>query len=142
MGGKEHSPSEQLPATRVSFDRGFWLGKYPVTQAQYRAVTGSSPSKHGGDDCPVENLSWEDAQAFLDALNKHEDTLSGEFRFPTRRNGSMLAELATLDIIASETTTQHLVIMPGSKKMGGMEGLIRSARRSLTRGAFTTCMVM
>ncbi len=84
MGGKiKYSPSEQLPAHKVSFRQGFWLGKYPVTQAQYRAVTGSSPSKYGGDDLPVENLTWEEAQAFLDALNKRLYSLEEKFRFPT-----------------------------------------------------------
>lgn len=83
MGGGDLSQSEQLPATRISFQRGFWLGKCPVTQAQYRAVTGMSPSANRGDNLPVESLSWEDAQAFLDALNRLGDTSGGEFRFPT-----------------------------------------------------------
>ncbi len=85
MGGEDQNsnPDEELPAHRVSFDRGFWLGKCQVTQAQYRAVTGSSPSKHVGDDHPVENLSWEEAQAFFDALNKLAGTTDGAFRLPT-----------------------------------------------------------
>ncbi len=49
----------------------FAMGKTEVTQGQYKAIMGSNPSylKECGDDCPVENVSWDDAQAFIQKLN-------------------------------------------------------------------------
>ena len=50
--------------------RAFSLGKYEVTQAQWRAVMdGANPSRFKGDERPVENVSWDDAQKFLSRLN-------------------------------------------------------------------------
>jgi formylglycine-generating enzyme required for sulfatase activity len=48
--------------------RPFEIGTTLVTQALWRAVTGKSPSKFRGDDLPVEQVSWDDAQAFLGQL--------------------------------------------------------------------------
>jgi len=61
--------------------RPFAIGKYPVTQAEWRAVMGDNPSTFGDcDDCPVETVSWEDAMAYIQQLN----TLTGQrFRLPT-----------------------------------------------------------
>jgi formylglycine-generating enzyme required for sulfatase activity len=64
----------------VSLTKGFYLGKYEVTQAQYEAVmtgvTGdrnATPSNwHGNPNRPVENVSWDDAQVFLTRLNAQQ----------------------------------------------------------------------
>ena len=64
----------------VSLTKGFYLGKYEVTQAQYEAVmtgvTGdrnATPSNwHGNPDRPVEMVSWDDAQVFLTRLNEQQ----------------------------------------------------------------------
>ena len=48
--------------------RPFEIGVTPVTQALWRAVTGASPSRFAGDGRPVEQVSWDDAQAFLGQL--------------------------------------------------------------------------
>ncbi len=54
---------------RVRLTKGFWLGKYPVTQRQWRSVMGGNPSAFQGDDLPVERVSWDDCQAFIKKVN-------------------------------------------------------------------------
>jgi uncharacterized protein (TIGR02996 family) len=49
---------------RVTLTRGFFLGVHQVTQAQWQAVMGSNPSNFKGENLPVEQVSWEDCQAF------------------------------------------------------------------------------
>jgi formylglycine-generating enzyme required for sulfatase activity len=75
---------EMVPVEGGSFQLGgehavtvpdFEIGKYPVTQKQWREIMGNNPSHFKGDDLPVENISWDDAQAFINKLNK---------RFPGR----------------------------------------------------------
>lgn len=58
-----------LPVHTVMLS-AFAIGKYEVTQGEWRALMGSNPSKalSCGDTCPVENLSWHDAQAFVERL--------------------------------------------------------------------------
>jgi formylglycine-generating enzyme required for sulfatase activity len=71
----------------VTLTKGFYLGKYEVTQAQYEAVmTGNTnslsatPSQYSGNDRPVEKVSWNDVQIFLTRLNAAEQTAG---RLPT-----------------------------------------------------------
>ena len=48
----------------------FNIGKYEVTQAQWNAVMGNNPSNFKGcDNCPVENVTWNDVQTFIEKLN-------------------------------------------------------------------------
>jgi hypothetical protein len=50
--------------------KDFFIGKYEVTQAQWRAVMGDNPSNFKGcDACPVERVSWNEVQEFLAKLN-------------------------------------------------------------------------
>jgi len=54
----------------VVLTHDLWLGRTPVTQAQYRAVMGTNPSHFSGcDDCPVDTVSWLDAVHFTNRLN-------------------------------------------------------------------------
>jgi formylglycine-generating enzyme required for sulfatase activity len=66
----------------VTLTRGFWMGKYEVTQEEWQRVMGNRPAHFTGDDrLPVENVSWKDCQAFLQKLNGQDP--SGTFRLPT-----------------------------------------------------------
>jgi ABC-type phosphate transport system substrate-binding protein len=64
--------SDEGPQTRVRITRGYWIGRTEVTQAQWRAVMGTSPSRFKGDNLPVEQVSWNDAIAFARRLTESE----------------------------------------------------------------------
>jgi formylglycine-generating enzyme required for sulfatase activity len=68
--GSGNGSSDEKPIHSVSIN-AFALGKTEVTQGQWRAVMGSNPSNFSscGDDCPVEEVSWNDAQTFIQKLN-------------------------------------------------------------------------
>ena len=55
---------------QVTLSKDYWLGKYQVTQAQWKAVMYNNPSEFKGDNRPVENVSWDAAKSFCDKLNK------------------------------------------------------------------------
>ncbi len=57
------------PVHTVELD-GFWLGKYPVTQKEWEKVMGNNPSHFKKEDrYPVEDVSWDDTQEFIEKLN-------------------------------------------------------------------------
>ncbi len=62
--------------------KNYEMGKYDVTQAEWRAVMGKNPSRFRGcgDTCPVEYVSWDDIQAFLTKLNQKTGK---QYRLPT-----------------------------------------------------------
>jgi len=64
--------SEDEPQHSVTICHGFWIGKYEVTQAQYRAVMGSNSSTFKGDNLPVEEVAWYDAMEFCQKLTEIE----------------------------------------------------------------------
>ncbi|MGN7610691.1 formylglycine-generating enzyme family protein [Magnetococcales bacterium HHB-1] len=71
---------DELPRHEVALD-GFWLGKYPVTQAEWQKVMGKNPSFFQGARHPVEQISWSDTQEFIQKLNNHDG--ENRFRLPT-----------------------------------------------------------
>ena len=70
---------DEKPTHSVTLS-SFYLCKYEVTQALWRAVMGENPSNFMGDNLPVEEVSWNDCQTFITRLN----SLTGKnFRLPT-----------------------------------------------------------
>ncbi len=96
--GELDSESDESPQHEVTLSQGFWMGKYEVTQAQYQAVMGANPSHFSGADKPVDNVSWNDAQAFITSLNAHiASTGQGPaaFRLPTEVEWEYAARAGT-----------------------------------------------
>ena len=56
----------------VTLTSGYWLGKHPVTQAQWEKVMGDDPSKFKGANRPVEEVSWDEVTSFCDKLTELE----------------------------------------------------------------------
>jgi formylglycine-generating enzyme required for sulfatase activity len=71
---------DEKPSHSVTL-KSFYLNKYEVTQAQWRLVMGSNPSAYKGcDNCPVERVSWDEIQEFINKLNSQT---GGRYRLPT-----------------------------------------------------------
>jgi sulfatase modifying factor 1 len=67
--GSTNGDDDEHPVHNVTLS-DFSIGKYEVTQAQWRAVMGSNPSSFSGcDNCPVESVSWDDVQRYIAKLN-------------------------------------------------------------------------
>lgn len=73
--------TDEMPVHAVTLSN-FYISKYEVTQSLYKMVMGeaNNPSSVKGDNLPVDNLSWEDAQAFIARLN---ELTGGKYRLPT-----------------------------------------------------------
>ena len=96
----EAEPDER-PGTQVRVSRGFWLGKYEVTQSEWQAVAGTNPSKFSGCVlCPVESVSWHDVQDFIDRLNAWSGATN--YRLPTEAEWEYAARAGTSEDRYSE----------------------------------------
>lgn len=82
------SNNGERPVRRVTIGKAFAIGKTEVTQGQWQAIMGNNPSHFSGGlftsncglDCPVEKVSWNDAQEFIQKLNAKTGK---QYRLPT-----------------------------------------------------------
>jgi formylglycine-generating enzyme required for sulfatase activity len=74
---------EERPLHEVCVD-GFYMGKYEVTQGQWKSIMGSNTSTLstcGGDNCPVDSVSWSDVREFISKLKSRSG--GSKYRLPT-----------------------------------------------------------
>lgn len=80
--GSNDGDADEKPVRQTTISRAFYLGKFEVTQAQWQAVMGNNPSLFQNDPKrPVEQVWWNDAQAFIGKLNEKEG--HQRYRLPT-----------------------------------------------------------
>ena len=80
MGEKGRKAYDDEKPTHSVTLSSYYICKYEVTQALWRAVMGSNPSYFKGDNLPVEQVSWNDCQTFINRLNNYTGR---NFRLPT-----------------------------------------------------------
>lgn len=85
----------ETPQHRVTFRRGFWMGRFEVTQDQWQTIMGDNPSlfNNCGGDWPVEQVSWDDVQVFLRRLNSRDTEY--EYRLPSEAEWEYAARAGT-----------------------------------------------
>jgi formylglycine-generating enzyme required for sulfatase activity len=107
--------SNETPQHRVSV-RGFYIGKYDVTQAQYQTMMRTNPSNFKGDDLPVEQVSWNDAVEFCRKLSAKTGR---EYRLPTEAEWEYAARAGTTTPFAfGETVTPEIANYNGDYPYG------------------------
>ncbi len=134
---------------KVTLTKPFYLGKFELTQAQYEKLTGENPSPNKGDNVPVHNVSWQNAQDFCEKLSKQ---LGREVQLPTEaqweyacRAGTTTAyhsgnTIADLDKAGWYGATSGGKPHPGGEKLANawgvfdMHGNIREFTRDLYDG--------
>jgi formylglycine-generating enzyme required for sulfatase activity len=87
---------DEKPQHKVTISKDFYLGKYEVTQEQWEAVMGSNPSWNEGLKNPVEKVSWDDVQEFVELLNKKEGTT--KYRLPAEAEWEYAARAGSTTI--------------------------------------------
>ena len=87
--GSSSGDSDERPVHSVTLS-SFSIGKYEVTQAQWKAVMGTNPRFFTGcDNCPVGNVSWNDVQEFIRKLNAQTGK---NYRLPTEAEWEFAAK--------------------------------------------------
>ena len=91
--GEDGRYNNEGPLHTVNIEKTYYLGKYEVTQKQWREVMGTNPSHFTGDNLPVEKVSWNDAQKFIKKLNQKEGT--DKYRLPSDAEWEYAARAGT-----------------------------------------------
>ncbi len=73
MMGSGTARNDEKPAHRVTITYGFLMGRYEVTAGQWKAMMGREPYNFKGDNYPVQFVSWNQAQEFIERLNQMND---------------------------------------------------------------------
>ena len=98
MGSPPSESGRDLDETlhRVTLTRPFYLQTTEVTQKQWQKVMGYNPSqfKNCGNDCPVEMVSWNQVQEFINKLNQLEGTQA--YRLPTEAEWEYACRAGTI----------------------------------------------
>lgn len=80
MGNDDESTSSREKPVHSVKVPDFFIGKYPVTQALWQSLMGKNPSYFKGENRPVESVSWDDVQIFIEKLN---DLTGKTYRLPS-----------------------------------------------------------
>ena len=92
---------------QVAITKGYFMQTTEVTQGQWKAVTGKNPSsfKNCGENCPVECVTWNDVQKFIELLNQKEST--NKYRLPTEAEWEYAARAGSSTAFANGNISER-----------------------------------
>jgi len=118
MGSPEDEPGRDNETQhQVTLTQGYYMQTTEVTQGQWEEVMGSNPSycNRCGSDCPVENVSWDDAQEFINKLNQKGE---GTYMLPTEAQWEYVARAGSTTAFANGEITEPYGNDPNLDAMG------------------------
>jgi formylglycine-generating enzyme required for sulfatase activity len=89
----KNTTANELPQHKVCISKSFYIGESEITQKQWEDVMGNNPSKFKGKYRPVERVTWNDTQDFIEKLNEREK--GAFFRLPTEAEWEYAARAGT-----------------------------------------------
>jgi formylglycine-generating enzyme required for sulfatase activity len=98
--GSDTTGNNERPAHQVTITHGFLMGRYEVTAAQWKAVMSRDPYNFKGDNYPVQFVSWNHAQEFIQRLNQMNDGYT--YRLPTEAEWEYACRAGTTGNYADE----------------------------------------
>jgi formylglycine-generating enzyme required for sulfatase activity len=107
----------------VSMPSGIWVGKYEVTQSEYRRVMWSNPSKSLNDRQPVERVTWSAANAFCQRLTEKERSklpAGSAYSLPTQKQWEEFAGGQKFENLSSQPATSPSLVGQGSANRFGL----------------------
>ncbi|MSV29798.1 MAG: hypothetical protein EXQ52_13790 [Bryobacterales bacterium] len=119
--GDEECSATEKPAHAEQIANGFWLGQTEVTQAAWKKVKGGNPSYFKGDQLPVEQVSWTQANDYCKTVGLRLPT-EKEWEYAARA-GTVGARYGTLDAVAWYFGTSGATTHPAGLKQANAFGL-------------------
>ncbi|MBI5591091.1 MAG: formylglycine-generating enzyme family protein [Deltaproteobacteria bacterium] len=108
MGSPDHEPGRGSDETQheVTLTRGYSIQATPVTQGQWKEVMGSNSSCFliGGEDCPVEGVTWNESQEFIKRLNQNKEYV---YRLPTEAEWEYACRAGVFTPFFNGEITEH-----------------------------------
>lgn len=123
----ELASRDTMPGFPVKIPYSFYIGKYEVTQGQWKQIMGKNPSyfksnvvDDNPDLHPVENVSWKDANRFIKKLNRKEKgkahyRLPTEFEWEYAARAGKTDDISWAEIQATAIIAQHTTSMVGKR---------------------------
>jgi len=99
MMGSENGKPDEKPVHRVTIS-GFLMGRYEVTQGEWKTVMGREHAGFKGNDFPVQFVTWKDTQEFIARLNQSNDGYT--YRLPTEAEWEYACRAGTTTDYADE----------------------------------------
>jgi formylglycine-generating enzyme required for sulfatase activity len=134
--GEEHYQkffANELPQHLVNITK-FYMGKYPITQSQYLAMMDNNPSFFKGAQLPVEQVVWNNAQAFCQRLSKHSGK---QYQLPSEAQWEYACRAGTTTpFYFGDTITPDLVNCDDNPSQASNPRQVKYAKETTPVGSF------